>query len=96
MTHSGSTTRMTTRYRPAARIIAMTPFPEICRQLAIVWGVTSFIIHKYENADDIPAAAGNVLEEKGIISKSQKFVITGGVPVGVPGTTNYLSVFRLE
>ncbi len=96
MTHSGSTARMTARYRPAARIIAMTPFPEICRQLAIVWGVTSFIVHKYENADDIPAAAGNVLEKKGIISKSQKFVITGGVPVGVPGTTNYLSVFRLE
>ena len=91
-----STARMTACYRPAARIIAMTPFPEICRQLAIVWGVTSFIVHKYENVDDIPAAAGNVLEEKGIISKSQKFVITGGVPVGVPGTTNYLSVFRLE
>ena len=37
MTHSGSTARMTARYRPVARIIAMTPFPEICRKLAIVW-----------------------------------------------------------
>ena len=96
MTHSGSTARMTARYRPAARIIVMTPFPETFRQLAIVWGVTSFIVHKFENADNIPATAGKVLDEKGIISGNKKFVITGGVPIGVPGTTNYLSVFRLK
>ena len=33
MTHSGSTARMAARYRPAARIVAMTPFKKICRQL---------------------------------------------------------------
>ena len=27
-----------------------------------------------------------------LISKGNKFVITGGVPMGVPGTTNYVSV----
>ena len=31
MTHSGSTARMVSRYRPAARIIAMTPIEEISR-----------------------------------------------------------------
>ena len=28
----------------------------------------------------------------GLLEKGEKYVLTGGVPVGVPGTTNYLSV----
>ena len=28
------------------------------------------------------------------LRKNEKYVITGGVPVGVPGTTNYLSVLK--
>ena len=38
----------------------------------------------------------SVFEEKGFIEVDEKFVITGGVPVGVPGTTNYLSVLKLS
>ena len=30
-----------------------------------------------------------------ILKKREKYVITGGVPVGVPGTTNYLSVLKI-
>ena len=35
-----------------------------------------------------------VLMENKILRKNEKYVITGGVPVGVPGTTNYLSVLK--
>ena len=96
MTHSGSTARMAARYRPAARIVAMTPFKKICRQLAIVWGVSPILVDEYESADEIPSIANRVLKEKGFIEVDEKFVITGGVPVGVPGTTNYLSVLKLS
>ena len=96
MTHSGSTARMAARYRPAARIVAMTPFKKICRQLAIVWGVSPILVDEYESADEIPTIANRVLKEKGLIEVDEKFVITGGVPVGVPGTTNYLSVLKLS
>ena len=96
MTHSGSTARMAARYRPAARIVAMTPFKKICRQLAIVWGVSPILVDEYESADEIPTIANRVLKEKGFIEVDEKFVITGGVPVGVPGTTNYLSVLKLS
>ena len=38
----------------------------------------------------------NVLKDKDFITNGEKIVITGGVPVGVPGTTNYLSVMELD
>ena len=96
MTHSGSTARMAARYRPSARIVAMTPFKAICRQLEIVWGVSPILVEEYESADEIPEIASLALKEKGLLNVGEKFVITGGVPVGIPGTTNYLSVLKIS
>ncbi len=94
MTHSGSTARMVSRYRPSAKIIAMTPFKETCRQLGIVWGVSPLLVENYNTSDDIPLIVNAMLMGKKILRKNEKYVITGGVPVGVPGTTNYLSVLE--
>lgn len=96
MTHSGSTAVMTARYRPIPQIIALTPFEHICRRLSIVWGVIAFKIDGFSNADEIPDTVKNVLKDKDFITNGEKIVITGGVPVGVPGTTNYLSVMELD
>ena len=41
MTHSGSTARMISRYRPNTAIYALTPFNHIARQLQLVWGIQS-------------------------------------------------------
>ena len=94
MTHSGSTARMVSRYRPSAKIIAMTPFKETCRQLGIVWGVQPLLVKNYNTSDDIPLIANDMLILNKDLRKNEKYVITGGVPVGVPGTTNYLSVLK--
>ena len=92
MTHSGYTARMAARYRPAAKIIAMTPFKKTCRKLAIVWGVSPVLVRDYKSADEIPEVVNDELQKLGLIKKGESFVITGGVPVGVSGTTNYLTV----
>ena len=94
MTHGGYTARMAARYRPNAKIIAMTPFKETCRRLAIVWGVVPVLVGDYRSADEIPEVANNELIRLGLIKKGESFVVTGGVPVGVSGTTNYLTVLK--
>lgn len=94
MTHSGYTARMAARYRPSAKIIAMTPFKETCRRLAIVWGVLPVLVGDYRSADEIPEIANSELIRLGLVKKGESFVITGGVPVGVSGTTNYLTVLK--
>ena len=94
MTHSGSTARMVSRYRPAARIIAMTPVEEISRQLSIVWGITPIVVSEYNLSTEVQDVVNEALLCENILNKGEKYVITGGVPVGIPGTTNYLSVFK--
>lgn len=96
MTHSGSTARMAARYRPNARIIAMTPKKTTCRQLSIVWGVSSILVDKYSSSNEIPDLANKVLKSKKLLKKDEKYVITGGVPVGIAGTTNFLSVSEIR
>lgn len=96
MTHSGSTARMISRYRPSAKIIAMTPFKTICRQLAIVWGVNPILVKEYISSDEIPDIVNAALADNALLEKGVKYVITGGIPVGVSGTTNYLSVLKRD
>ena len=94
MTHSGYTARMAARYRPEAKIVAMTPYEKTCRKLSIVWGVRPVLVSDYKSADEIPEVANNKLRKLELIEKGESFVITGGVPVGISGTTNYLTVLK--
>lgn len=96
MTHSGSTARMISRYRPKARILALTPFEETFRQLSIVWGVVPFVVSHYDRMGQVPELCRNLLKKLNLLRRGEKFVITGGNPVGIKGTTNYLSVQTME
>ena len=92
MTQSGGTSRMVASFRPSANIYAMTTLIETYRSLSIIWGVIPVLIDQYSSSDEIPILAKKKLEEMGIIKDNEKFIITGGVPVNVPGTTNFISV----
>tara|TARA_B100000886_G_C20350674_1_gene460721 strand:- start:580 stop:1068 length:489 start_codon:yes stop_codon:yes gene_type:complete len=92
MTHSGSTARMISSYRPKSSIFALTPFSKIVRQLQLVWGVQPIKVDNYDNVDNIPNLCNKILNHINVIDLNEKFVITGGVPMGIAGTTNYLSI----
>ncbi len=92
MTHSGGTARMISRHRPSSPIIALTPFKKIARQMSILWGVKPILVGKYKDIDEIPELCRKVLNEKKLIRDGELFVFTGGVPMNVAGSTNYLSI----
>ena len=92
MTHSGSTARMISSYRPKSSIFALTPFSKIVRQLQLVWGVQPIKVDNYDNIDNIPNLCNKILKHISVIDLNEQFVITGGVPMGIAGTTNYLSI----
>ena len=92
MTQSGGTARMVSSYRPSANIYAMTTMIETYRALSIIWGVIPILVDKYNSSDEIPDLAKKKLQDMDIIMSDEKFIITGGVPVNIPGTTNYISV----
>ncbi len=92
VTQSGRTARMISKYRPDCTIIGGSMYPKVCRQLNLSWGVTPLIMEPKDDADELFDHAVDVVEKAGLISMGDITVITGGVPLGVSGTTNILKV----
>lgn len=91
-TKSGHTARMVSKYRPRARVIAVTPKMDVVRKLQLVWGVQPVLVAETEGTDEMFAASVQGALSAGLIKAGDLVVITAGVPVGVPGTTNLLKV----
>jgi len=92
ITKSGHTSRMVSRYRPRCRIIASTPLIKVYHQLALSWGVCPMISKEAATTDEIFDNAVNGALAEGMIQNGDLVVITGGMPVGVSGTTNMIKI----
>lgn len=92
VTQSGKTARMISKYRPDCTIIGGSMHAKVCRQLNLSWGVVPLKVEPMEDADELFEHAVDVAEKAGLVSMGDVTVITAGVPLGVPGTTNILKV----
>ncbi len=92
VTQSGKTARMISKYRPDCPIIGGSMYPKVCRQLNLSWGVTPLHVELKDNADELFDHAVDAAQAAGLVSMGDITVITGGVPLGVSGTTNILKV----
>jgi len=94
-TMSGFTARLTSRYRPAAPIVAATQSEEVCRQLALCWGVRSLILPPVSDTDDMVTMVERTLLERGLVQRGDAVLITAGTPLMVAGTTNLIKLHRI-
>lgn len=92
VTSSGYTARMVSRYRPSTPIIAATPEIKTLRRLPLIWGVYPCFIPYYESTDEMLSRSIDIAKEAGFVKDGDVVVLTGGVPIKVPGTTNILKV----
>lgn len=92
VTQSGRTARMISKYRPDCMIIGGSMYPKVCRQMNLSWGVTPLQVELKNDADELFEHAVDMAQKAGLVSMGDITVITGGVPLGVPGTTNILKV----
>ncbi len=92
VTRSGYTARMVAKYRPQAKIVAVTPNEAVLKKLALVWGVYPVLIKDIEGTDALLDESINAALEKGCINKGELIVLTAGVPTGLSGETNLLKV----
>ncbi|MFC2031809.1 pyruvate kinase alpha/beta domain-containing protein [Chloroflexota bacterium] len=95
-TSSGSTARRVAKYRPRAPILAITPSPEVRRRLFLSWGVCPYEVAEPSTVDELFARGVKLSLETGVAQRGDLIVITAGIPLGIPGTTNLLKVQRLE
>jgi len=94
-TSSGSTARRVAKYRPSVPILAITPSQTTQKQLSLSWGVRAFQVPEPSRIADLFARGARIAREAGLAREGDLVVITGGVPIGVSGSTNLLKVERV-
>jgi len=95
-TGSGSTARRVSRLRPRRPIVAVTHTAETLRQLSLTWGVWPVLVDRISETDALVARGIRAAVELGIARPGDQVVVTAGVPIGEPGTTNFLKVVKVE
>ena len=96
VTKSGSTARNLSKFRPSCMIIGCTPSETVLRQMSMSWGVYPVLMDEKESTDELFDCAVKAAEAAGYISKGDVVVLTAGIPLGVAGTTNMLTVDEVE
>jgi pyruvate kinase len=94
-TETGRSARLVARYRPLVPLMAFTPNPRVRSQLALCWGVETFLVPKATSTDEMVRQVDAALQDIGRATVGELLVIIAGVPPGVPGTTNGMRIHRM-
>ncbi len=94
-TLSGETARRLARYRSPIPLLAFTTDPATRSQLALTWGVETFIVPEVQHTDDMVHEVDAALIRMNRCAIGDKIVIVAGSPPGSPGKTNALRVHRI-
>ncbi|MGG2064087.1 pyruvate kinase [Bacillus sp. S14(2024)] len=92
-TESGYTAKMISKYRPKSPIVAVTSNEQVCRSLALAWGVQAYMAEeKAKSTDEMLETAIETAMDSGMVGLGDTVVITAGVPVAETGTTNLMKI----
>jgi pyruvate kinase len=95
LTETGNSARLLSRERPALPILAFTTRPTTRSELALSWGIETFITEMTNSTDTEIQNVNNELLRLGRCEPGDLVVIIGGTPPGAPGSTNTLRVHTI-
>ncbi len=94
-TMSGETARRLARYRSPIPLLAFTTVQAVRSQLALTWGVETFLVPEAFHTDDMVRQVDEALLSLGRCRRGDRIVVVAGSPPGTPGSTNMLTVHRI-
>lgn len=94
-TESGASSLRASRERPKAPILSLTPSLGVARKLTVAWGIYSVINARLGKIDEVSSTALEIARSQGFAGIGDTVVITAGVPLGQPGSTNLLRIEQL-
>ena len=95
LTAGGTTALRVAKHRPAQPILAVTLSETIMRQLNLVWGTYPLVKTSPTNLEEWLEVARQTALETGLATAGDVIVVTAGLPLGVPGSTNIVKVHRV-
>jgi pyruvate kinase len=93
-TTTGNTAHHIAAFRPEARIVALTPEPQVARRLALLWGTESLIIDHYSSIEVLLYVTERRMVHEGLVGPGDLIAFTTGMPVG-SGGTNVLKIHQI-
>jgi pyruvate kinase len=94
-TQSGYSARLLSKERPAVPIVAFTPSEDVCRRMALTWGVIPLRVRELTSTDPVLKEVEKTLLKEGLAKKGDHVVITASVPIDQRGKTNMLKLHRV-
>jgi pyruvate kinase len=91
-TESGSTALTASKQRPRMPVLACTPLEATARRCSLYWGVLPVPVETVTDTDQMIRQTSARVKELGYVSSGDRVVLTAGVPMGSPGTTNTIRV----
>lgn len=92
ITESGFTARMIAKYKPECKVVAVSRLPQRVRAMQLYWGVLPLLGPYSTNTDEMIELSLQCALHNGAIRDGASVVITAGVPIGTPGSTNLIKV----
>lgn len=94
-TQSGDTVRRLARLHTRLPLLAFTPTPAVRSQLALTWGVETFLVDYVDSTDAMVRQVDQAMLSIGRFQPGDLVVIVAGSPPGTVGSTNLIRVHRL-
>ena len=92
---TGDTVRRLSRLHCSLPLLAFTPEQAVRDQLALSWGVESYLVPVVQHTDDMFRQVDQALLGLGRAGPGDYVVVVAGSPPGTPGSTNTLRVHQL-
>lgn len=94
-TQTGDSARRMSRLRSAIPMLAFSPEATTRSQLALSWGIETFLTPYVEHTDEMVMQVDEALLREKRCSEGDLIVIVAGSPPGVPGSINALRIHRV-
>jgi pyruvate kinase len=94
-TETGDSARRLSRLRSKIPMLAFTPVPPTRSQLALSWGIETYIVPTVTHTDEMVRQVEEALLAEGRCVDGDLVVVAAGSPPGTPGSTNALRVHRI-
>jgi pyruvate kinase len=94
-TESGLTARLISQDRPEVPVLALTPWEESRRRMALYWGIIPLVIRRRETLVEMFHEMEGLLLAEGWVVPGDTLVILTGTPLWKPGTVNAIKLHRV-
>ncbi|MFV0532351.1 MAG: pyruvate kinase [Cumulibacter sp.] len=94
-TQSGDTVRRLARLHSRIPVVAFTPLEKVRNQLALSWGIRTFIVEPVQHTDEMIAQVDIAVRQLGLNDSKDLIVMVAGSPPGRSGATNLIRIHRI-